>query len=72
MVITRQRLTLSGKQCPTPNINVDDILADLARGVKFSKHDLANAYNQMEASVYLMECLNISTHNSLFQQNRLV
>ena len=33
-----------------PNIKIYDILADLADGVKFSKLDFANSYNQMEVS----------------------
>ena len=40
--INPQLLTVS-----PPNINIDDILTDLAGGVKFSKLDLANAYNPM-------------------------
>ena len=38
------------KTVSPPNINIDDILADLGGGVKFSKLDLANAYNQIEVS----------------------
>ena len=54
------------------NINIDDILADLAGGVKFSKLDLANAYNEMEVLEESRECLTIATHNVLFRENRLV
>ena len=54
------------------NINIDDILADLAGGVKLSKLDLANAYNQMEVSEESREYLTIAMHNGLFRQNRLV
>ena len=60
------------KTVSPPNINFDDILADLAGGVKFSKLDLANAYNQMEVSEESREYLTIATHNALFRQNRLV
>ena len=60
------------KTVSPPNINIDDILADLAGGVKFSKLDLANAYNQMEVSEESREYLTIATHNGLFQQNKLV
>ena len=60
------------KTVSPPNINIDDILADLAGGVKFSKLDLANAYNQMEVSEESREYLTIATHNGLFRQNRLV
>ena len=38
------------KTVSPPNINIDDILGGLAGGDKFSKLDLANAYNQMEVS----------------------
>ena len=47
------------------NINIDDILADLAGGVKFFKLDLANAYNQMEVSEESREYLTIATQNRL-------
>ena len=60
------------KTVSSPNINIDDILADLAGGVKLSKLDLANAYNQMEFSHESREYLTIATHNGLFRQNRLV
>ena len=60
------------KTVSPPNINIDDILADLAGGVKFSKLDLANAYNKMEFSHESWEYLTIATHNGLFRQNRLV
>ena len=60
------------KTVSPPNSNIDDILADLAGGVKFSKLDLANAYNQMEVSDESREYLTIATHNGLFRQNRLI
>ena len=53
------------KTVSTPNINIDDILADLAGGYKFK-------YNQMEVSGESREYLIIATHNGLFRQNRLV
>ncbi|KAI0218969.1 hypothetical protein LSAT2_029386 [Lamellibrachia satsuma] len=59
------------KTVSAPNINIDVILADLAGGVKFSKLDLANAYNQMEVFEESREYLTIATHNGLFRQNRL-
>ena len=66
-------LTLSWKQCPHQiSCNIDDILADLAGGVKFSKLDLANVYDQMEVSEESREYLTITTHNGIFRQNRLV
>ena len=55
-----------------PNINIDDILADLAGGVKFFKLDLANAYNQIEVSEESREYFTIATHKGLFRHNRLV
>ena len=49
------------KTVSPPNINIDDILADFAGGVKISKLDLANAYNQMEvfeeSREYLTQCI---------------
>ena len=60
------------KTTSPPNINIDDIPADLAGGVKFSKLDLANAYNEMEVSEESREYLTIARHNGLFRQNRLV
>ena len=60
------------KTVSPPNINIDDILADLAGGVKFSKLDLANAYNQIEVSEESREYFTIATHKGLFRHNRLV
>ena len=60
------------KTVSPPNIHIDDILADLAGGAKFSKLDLANAYNQMEVCEDSRQYLTIATHNGLFQHNRLV
>ena len=60
------------KTVSPPNIHIDDILADLAGGAKFSKLHLANAYNQMEVCEDSRQYLTISTPNGLFQQNRLV
>ena len=60
------------KTVSPPNIHIDDVLADLAGGAKFSKLDLANAYNQMEICEDSRQYLTIATHNGLFQQNRLV
>ena len=55
------------KTVSPPNIHFVDILADLAGGAKFSKLDLAKAYNQMEVSEDSRQYLTISTHNGLFQ-----
>ncbi|XP_071953858.1 uncharacterized protein [Antedon mediterranea] len=55
-----------------PNINVDDILSNLAGGETFTKLDLAQAYNQMELSDESKKVLTIITEKGLFQQNRLV
>ena len=60
------------KPIAPPNINVEDIFANLSGGVKFSKLDLAHAYNQMELDEESKQYLTISTHKGLFQQNRLV
>ncbi|XP_063952108.1 uncharacterized protein K02A2.6-like [Lytechinus pictus] len=57
---------------PPPNINVEDILANLNGGVLFSKLDLAHAYNQLELDEESKKYLILSTHKGLFQQNRLV
>nr|XP_054749713.1 uncharacterized protein K02A2.6-like [Lytechinus pictus] len=55
-----------------PNINVENILANLGGGVLFSTVDLAHAYNQLELDEESKKFLVISTHTGLFQQNRLV
>ncbi len=60
------------KAMPPPNINIEDILSELAGGVKFSTLDLANAYNQMELTEESKGVLTLSTHKGLFKQNRLV
>ena len=60
------------KTVSPPNINIDDILADLAGGVKFSKLNLANAHNQTEVSKESREYLTVAKHYGLLRQNRLV
>ena len=60
------------KHVAPPNINVDDILANLSGGSTFSKLDLAHAYNQLELEEESKKYLVLSTHKGLFQQNRLV
>ena len=59
-------------QVPPPNINVEDILANLSGGMLFSTLDLAHAYNQIELDEESKQFLVVSTHKGLFQQNRLV
>ena len=60
------------EQVPPPNINVEDILANLSGGTIFTTLDLAHAYNQIELDEESKKFLVISTHKGLFQQNRLV
>lgn len=59
-------------QVPPPNINVEDILANLSGGIVFSTLDLAHAYNQIELDEESKKFLVISTYKGLFRQNRLV
>jgi hypothetical protein len=54
---------------PIPKI--EDMLAKLEGGVKFTKIDLANAYLQLELDDQSKEYLTISTHKGLYQYNRL-
>ena len=54
---------------PLPTIN--DLLALLAGGKKFSKLDLANAYQQVPLDENSKKLVTINTHKGLFQYNRL-
>ena len=54
---------------PLPKI--DDLLASLAGGKKFSKLDLANAYQQVPLDENSKKLVTINTHKGLFQYNRL-
>ena len=54
---------------PIPNIN--DQLASLVGGEKFSKLDLSQAYQQLEVDEETQELLTISTHRGLYQPKRL-
>jgi len=54
---------------PVPK--VDDMLANLANGQKFSKIDLANAYLQLELDDEGEEILTISTHKGLYKFNHI-
>ena len=54
---------------PLPKI--DDLLASLAGGKKFSKLDLANAYQQVPLDDKSKKLVAINTHKGLFQYNRL-
>ncbi len=49
----------------------EDIFATLAGGQKFTKLDLAYAYNQLELDEESKKMLTINTHNGLYQPNRL-
>ncbi len=57
-------------QHPLPKM--EDICANLAGGIMFSKIDLKNAYLQMEVEPDSKELLTINTHKGLFRYNRLV
>ena len=54
---------------PLPKI--DDLLALLAGGKKFSNLDLANAYQQVPLDDKSKKLVTINTHKGLFQYNRL-
>ena len=54
---------------PIPNVN--DQLATLVGGEKFSKLDLTQAYQQLELDEATQELLTISTHRGLYQPMRL-
>ena len=54
---------------PLPKI--DDLLASLAGGKKFSKLDLANAYQQVPLDENSKKLVTINTRKGLFQYNRL-
>ena len=54
---------------PLPRI--DDLFASLAGGKKFSKLDLAHAYQQIQLDDVSRKLVAINTHKGLFQYNRL-
>ena len=54
-----------------PLSTAEDIFATLAGGEKFTKLDLAHAYNQLELDEESKKMLTINTHNGLYQPNRL-
>ena len=56
-------------QYPLPT--AEDIFSTLAGGVKFTKLDLAHAYNQLELDDASKRLLTINTHKGLYQPNRL-
>ena len=56
-------------QYPLPHIK--NVFASLACGLKFSKIDLTQAYNQMEVEESSRELLTINTHKGLYQYTRL-
>ena len=54
-----------------PLPKVDDLYATLSGGEKFSKLDLAFAYQQLELDESSKELLTVNTHRGLFQPTRL-
>ena len=62
--------TLQAEQYPLPRI--EDIFAQLAGGIKFSKIDTREAYRQIEFEEESKKHLTINTSMDLFQYNRLV
>ena len=54
---------------PIPKI--EDLFSKLSHGVKFSKLDLAHAYQQIEVAENSREFLTINTHRGLYRYNRL-
>ena len=61
---------LETKEYPLPCI--DDIFAKLARGQKFTKIDLKQAYHQMEVEEGSQEYWTVNTPQGLYQYNCLV
>ena len=55
---------------PLPKI--DDLLANLAGGKKFSKLDLANAYLQIPLHEDSKKLVTVNTHKGHFRYNRLL
>ena len=66
---------LTVNQVATTNIyplpKIEDLLATLAGGKKFSKLDLANAYLQIPLQENSKKLVAINTHKGLFRYNRL-
>ena len=66
---------LTVNQVATTNIyplpKIEDLLATLAGGKKFSKLDLANAYLQIPLQEDSKKLVVINTHKGLFRYNRL-
>ena len=50
---------------------IDDLFANLAGGVKFTKLDLSQAYHQIELDDFSSELATINTHCGLYQYKRL-
>ena len=61
--------SLSVDQYPLPK--VDDLLATLARGKKFTKLDLTQAYLQLALHPESKEYCTVNTHRGLYRFNRL-
>lgn len=59
------------KDVAPPQINMDDILSDLAGNKFFSNLDFTQAYNQMPIDESSRELLTLVTHRGLFQYTRL-
>lgn len=59
------------KDVAPPQINMDDILCDLAGNKFFSNLDFAQAYNQMAIDEKSRELLTLVTHRGLVQYTRL-
>ena len=52
-------------------IKTEDLFAVLGGGEQFSKHDLSQAYQQLELNEDSKKYTTINTHKGLFQYNRL-
>lgn len=55
-----------------PFPTIDELLAKVANGIKFSKIDLAQAYLQMKIAPEHRELLTISTYKGLYRVNRMM
>ena len=52
------------KTVSLPNIHIEEILADLSGGAKFSTFDFANTYIQMDVCEASTECVTMLTHTT--------
>ena len=54
-----------------PLLHIDDLIASLLGGKRFTRLDLAHAYQQIELDEESRQLVVINTHRGLFHYNRL-